>query len=76
MIIMLEIDQLDLQVSMCSDKEGEGSLHLLDDKVAAVTGGSRGIGAAISIGAVRHGAKVALPHHGDVARAETVVAEI
>lgn len=49
---------------------------LLDDKVVAVTGGSRGIGAAISVAAARHGAKVAILHHQDGARADSVLAEI
>jgi L-rhamnose 1-dehydrogenase len=49
---------------------------LLNEKVAVVTGGSRGIGAAISIAAARHGAKVALLHHQDGANAKSVVDQI
>ncbi len=40
-------------------------MQLLKDKVLAVTGGSRGIGAGIAIAAARHGAKVAINYLAD-----------
>ncbi len=54
-------------------------MALLDGKVAVVTGGSRGIGAAIALAAARQGAKVAINHYGDPQErhaAEQVVADI
>jgi L-rhamnose 1-dehydrogenase len=51
-------------------------VQLLLDKAVVVTGGSRGIGAAISLAAARHGAKVTLLHHRDGERAASVVAAI
>ncbi|MFT3998145.1 MAG: SDR family NAD(P)-dependent oxidoreductase [Asticcacaulis sp.] len=49
---------------------------LLKDKVVLVTGASKGIGAAIAVGAARQGAKVGINYGGDTAAAEKVVAEI
>lgn len=49
---------------------------LLKDKVLLVTGASKGIGAAIAVGAARQGAKVGINYGGDSAAAESVVAEI
>ena len=51
-------------------------MRLLEGKVAVVTGGSRGIGAAIATAAARHGAKVAVLHRQDGARADAVLAAI
>lgn len=54
-------------------------MALLDGKVAVVTGGSRGIGAAIALAAARQGATVAINHYGDPRErraAEAVIAEI
>lgn len=45
-------------------------------KSVLVTGGSRGIGAAISIAAARQGFRVAVNYHSNRAAADTVVAEI
>jgi L-rhamnose 1-dehydrogenase len=41
------------------------SIRLLEGKVAAVTGGSRGIGRAIAIESARHGADVLINYFGD-----------
>lgn len=49
---------------------------LLKDKVLLVTGGSKGIGRAIAIGAARQGAKVGINYAGDEAAAESAVKEI
>ena len=49
---------------------------LLKDKVLLVTGGSKGIGRAIAIGAAQHGAKVGINYAGDDAAAHSCVAEI
>lgn len=51
-------------------------MRLLEGKVTVVTGGSRGIGAAIATAAARHGAKVAVLHHQDGAQADAVLATI
>lgn len=51
-------------------------MQLLANKIVGVTGGSRGIGAGISLAAARHGAKVALLHHNDHDGADAVVAAI
>ena len=45
----------------------------LSGKVALVTGGSRGIGRAISLGLVAHGARVAINYASNAAAAEDVV---
>jgi 3-oxoacyl-[acyl-carrier protein] reductase len=50
-------------------------LHLTN-KVALVTGGSRGLGRAISLGLAAEGARVGINYHRDAASAETLVREI
>jgi 3-oxoacyl-[acyl-carrier protein] reductase len=55
---------------MCED------LRLLKDKVAIVTGSSRGIGAETAKLLAAHGAKVAVNYHASPERAEQVLAEI
>ncbi|MFT3996353.1 MAG: SDR family NAD(P)-dependent oxidoreductase [Asticcacaulis sp.] len=49
---------------------------LLKDKVLLVTGGSKGIGRGIAIGAARQGAKIGINYAGDEASAESAVKEI
>jgi 3-oxoacyl-[acyl-carrier protein] reductase len=51
-------------------------LQLLRDKVAIVTGSSRGIGAETAKLLAAHGAKVAVNYHANRERAEQVLAEI
>ena len=54
-------------------------MTLLEGKVAVVTGGSRGIGAAIALAAARHGANVAIDHYDDPQErraADQVIADI
>jgi 3-oxoacyl-[acyl-carrier protein] reductase len=53
-----------------------GDAKLLQDKVAIVTGASRGIGAATASLLAAHGAKVAVNYHMSRERAEQVLAEI
>jgi 3-oxoacyl-[acyl-carrier protein] reductase len=53
-----------------------GDAKLLQDKVAIVTGASRGIGAAAATLLAAHGAKVAVNYHMSRERAEQVLAEI
>ncbi|MDQ0205782.1 acetoacetyl-CoA reductase [Alkalicoccobacillus murimartini] len=48
----------------------------LADKVAIVTGGSRGIGSAISTELAKSGVKVVVNYHSDVESAKKVVAEV
>jgi 3-oxoacyl-[acyl-carrier protein] reductase len=48
----------------------------LQDKVALVTGGSRGIGAAIALGLAREGCHLAFNHMGDGAAAEGLAQQI
>jgi len=55
---------------MCED------LKLLKDKVAIVTGSSRGIGAATAKLLAAHGARVAVNYRASRERAEQVLAEI
>ncbi|SOB79425.1 NAD(P)-dependent dehydrogenase, short-chain alcohol dehydrogenase family [Streptomyces sp. 1331.2] len=55
---------------------GVNGAAVLDGKVALVTGGSRGIGAAIALRLAEDGAEVALTYHGEAQRAEEVVAKI
>ncbi|MEV4617341.1 SDR family oxidoreductase [Asanoa sp. NPDC049573] len=50
--------------------------NTLDGKVALVTGGSRGIGAAVAVRLAREGAAVALTFQRDQERADEVVREI
>ncbi|MEV7598088.1 3-oxoacyl-ACP reductase family protein [Kitasatospora sp. NPDC089797] len=52
------------------------SATALDGKVALVTGGSRGIGAAVALRLAEEGAEVALTYQGSADRAEEVVAKI
>ena len=49
---------------------------MLQDKIAIVTGASRGIGAAIAVELASQGAKVVVNHRDSAAQAETVVAQI
>jgi L-rhamnose 1-dehydrogenase len=51
-------------------------VELLAKKVAVVTGGSRGIGAAIAVSAAQHGAKIAILHHQDGDEANSVLSAI
>ena len=48
----------------------------LQDKVAIITGGSRGIGEAIAIRAAQDGANVAINYHSSSAGADSAVEEI
>ncbi|MHC4695040.1 MAG: SDR family NAD(P)-dependent oxidoreductase, partial [Planctomycetota bacterium] len=50
-------------------------LHI-KDKVALVTGGSRGLGRTISTGLAAEGVKVAVNYHSSATKAEQVVEEI
>ena len=49
-------------------------MKLLQDKVALITGGSRGIGAALVARFVEHGAHVAFTYRSSAAEAEKVIA--
>lgn len=49
---------------------------MLNDKVAVVTGASRGIGRAIAVKLAKEGAAVIVNYNGSTAKAEEVVAEI
>jgi 3-oxoacyl-[acyl-carrier protein] reductase len=49
---------------------------MLQDKIAIVTGASRGIGAAIAVELASQGATVVVNHRDSVSQAETVVAQI
>lgn len=49
---------------------------LLKGKNAIITGGSRGIGAAIVRAFVEHGSQVVFTYHSSIAKAETLVAEL
>lgn len=51
-------------------------MKLLQDKVAIITGGSRGIGAAIVKRFVEQGATVAFTYHSSAEKANAIVAEI
>ncbi|MFE4361467.1 SDR family NAD(P)-dependent oxidoreductase [Kitasatospora sp. NPDC056800] len=55
---------------------GAGVLDSLDGKVALVTGGSRGIGAAVALRLAEDGAHVVLTYQGGAERAEEVAAKI
>ncbi|MFN6020086.1 MAG: 3-oxoacyl-[acyl-carrier-protein] reductase [Bacteroidota bacterium] len=50
-------------------------MKLLQDKVALITGGSRGIGAALVARFVEHGAHVAFTYRSSAAEAEKVIAD-
>ena len=50
-------------------------MKLLQDKVALITGGSRGIGAALVARFVEHGAHVAFTFRSSASEAEKVIAE-
>ena len=57
--------------------EARGYLvKMLQDKIAIVTGASRGIGAAIAVELASQGATVVVNHRVSVTQAETVVAQI
>ena len=51
-------------------------MGLLDDKIAVVTGASRGIGAAVARAMAREGAFVVVNYNGSQDKAEAVVADI
>ncbi len=51
-------------------------MKLLQDKVALITGGSRGIGAAIVRKFAEAGAKIAFTYHSSSAKADAIVAEL
>lgn len=51
-------------------------MQKLDDKIALVTGGSRGIGKSIALELAKLGAKVAINYHGSKDKAEAVADEI
>lgn len=51
-------------------------MGLLDGKVALITGGSRGIGAALVKAFAGEGARVAFTYHSSAARSEALIAEI
>lgn len=51
-------------------------MNLLKDKVALITGGSRGIGEAIVRKFVEEGAKVAFTYHSSSAKADAIVEEL
>lgn len=55
---------------------GGAVMRPLEGKTALVTGGSRGIGAAIALELGRLGANVVLTYHSNEAAAETVAAEV
>ena len=48
---------------------------LLEDKIAVVTGASRGIGRGVALALAREGAMVVVNYNGSKARAEEVVSE-
>ncbi|RLK48752.1 3-oxoacyl-[acyl-carrier-protein] reductase [Alkalispirillum mobile] len=51
-------------------------MQRLDDKIALVTGGSRGIGKSIALELAKLGAKVAINYHGSKDKADAVAEEI
>jgi 3-oxoacyl-(acyl-carrier-protein) reductase len=60
-----------------STSNGSGpAMDSLKGRVALVTGGSRGIGKAISLELARHGAAVAVNYNSNLAAAQAVAAEI
>jgi L-rhamnose 1-dehydrogenase len=60
MVRNLATTQLDLQVFMLLIVSKGGQPMLLEGKIVVVTGGSRGIGAAIAVAAAKQGANVAI----------------
>src|SRR5229473_2792192 len=56
--------------------EGAGMSKVLDGKVALVTGGSRGIGAAAALGLADDGADAAISYSASSDRAERVVEQL
>jgi 3-oxoacyl-[acyl-carrier protein] reductase len=61
---------------MCDGQNGEQQMINLEGKVALVTGGTRGIGAACSRMFAQAGARVAMSYLNNTAAAEKVLAEI
>ena len=54
----------------------EAANQLLEDRVAIVTGGSRGIGKAIALELAKRGASIVVNYHSSAQKAEDIVAQI